>query len=126
MASGAFLRSLTRHEELAALLLMRGHCLEDNGRLAEAQVAYALAHQSFPSNPYTLPFLADAVQADLDRSPMFARRKVRLPPRMPTMDESIRMAEELNAANAQNPSQWYHQAPTGAPWPAMNPTGGMP
>ena len=77
-------------------------------------------------DPFALTFLADAVQANLDRSPMFARRPARVLPRMPTMDESIRMADEVNVQNAETQSQWYHQAPASTPWPAMNPSGVMP
>ena len=43
--AGLYLKSLTPQEELASFLASRGHCLLDNGRTAEAQVAYALAHQ---------------------------------------------------------------------------------
>lgn len=38
-----FLQSLTPEEEIADFLVMRGHCLEDNGRIAEACEAYRLS-----------------------------------------------------------------------------------
>jgi len=128
LASGAFLRALSPREELAVFLQMRGHCLEDNSRLAEAQVAYALAHQLFPSYPFALPFLAEAVQADLDRSPVFARRKMHAPARMPTAEESIRLADEINSRNSANLARlWRDSASPAVPWPAApHFTGGMP
>ena len=44
-----FLRSLTAAEELGLFLEMRGHCLFDSGRLAEAQVMYANAYRLMPA-----------------------------------------------------------------------------
>ena len=43
-----YLRSLTSAEELAVFLTHRGYCLEDIGRLDEAQVAYAMANRFAP------------------------------------------------------------------------------
>ncbi len=67
--AGIYLVSLTPSEELAAFLAVRGHCLEDNDRLAEALAAYALAHQLAPKSPEYLAFLADAVRKARSRSP---------------------------------------------------------
>jgi hypothetical protein len=44
-----FLMSLTAAEELGLFLEMRGHCLFDTGRLAEAQVMYANAYRLMPA-----------------------------------------------------------------------------
>lgn len=41
----AFLRSLTPAEELAVFLQTRGHCLYDNGDIAEAQVTYSYSYK---------------------------------------------------------------------------------
>lgn len=43
IASKKFLSSMSRREELACLLASRGHCLEDNGQLAEAVEVYQAA-----------------------------------------------------------------------------------
>jgi len=63
LASGRYLRPLTRAEELALFLETRGHCLADNGRFAEAAEAYGRAHQLAPqwsqyqSHAYALALL---------------------------------------------------------------------
>lgn len=62
--NGWFLRSLAPAEELAVFLMQRGHCLEDNGRLHEAQVAYALAHRFAPSSPEALVYLTELIRKD--------------------------------------------------------------
>jgi hypothetical protein len=49
-AGGWYLKSLTPLEELASFLATRGHCLTDNGRLAEAVQAYEWAHQLVPDD----------------------------------------------------------------------------
>ncbi len=41
--SGQYLKSLSVAESLATFLAARGHCLEDNGRMALARVSYAQA-----------------------------------------------------------------------------------
>lgn len=48
VASGRYLRPLTRAEELAAFLETRGHCLMDNQRFAEAREAYEQAGRAAP------------------------------------------------------------------------------
>jgi hypothetical protein len=59
-----YLRSLTPSEELAIFLMQRGHCLEDTGRLAEAQVAYAIAHRLAPKSPEGLDYLVNVVRRE--------------------------------------------------------------
>lgn len=59
-----FLRSLEPAEELAVFLMQRGHCLEDNGRLPEAQVAYTLAKRFAPKSPEAVAYLANALRND--------------------------------------------------------------
>jgi tetratricopeptide (TPR) repeat protein len=49
LATGHYLKSLGAREELAVFLAARGHCLQENGRLPEAQVAYAQAHRLDPA-----------------------------------------------------------------------------
>ena len=63
-ANDWFLRSLTPAEELAVFLMQRGHCLEDTGRTAEAQAAYAIAHQFAPKSPEALAYLIKVVRAE--------------------------------------------------------------
>jgi hypothetical protein len=65
MAAGWYLRSLTPAEELAEFLMNRGHCLLDNGRIPEAQGAYAMAHRLAPACPSGLRFLIEAVNREL-------------------------------------------------------------
>jgi hypothetical protein len=43
------LKSLTPSEEFSLFLEMRGHCLFDAGRIAEAQIMYAHAYRLFPT-----------------------------------------------------------------------------
>lgn len=47
--TGRYLRPLTPSEELALFLETRGHCLMDNGRFAEARVAYEQAYALAPN-----------------------------------------------------------------------------
>jgi len=47
---GCFLRSLTPAEELGLFLEIRGHCLYDEGKTAEAMVIYAYAYQLMPDS----------------------------------------------------------------------------
>jgi tetratricopeptide (TPR) repeat protein len=55
-----YLKSLTPAEELALFLSLRGHCLKEAGRTAEAIAAYSEAVRFAPeSRPYRL-LLADA------------------------------------------------------------------
>ena len=49
--AGRYLKSLTPHEELAVFLAARGHCMEDNGRLLEAKLAYEHAVKLVPTEP---------------------------------------------------------------------------
>ena len=62
---GDYLKSLTPAEELAVFLATRGHCLEANGRLAEAQLAHAQAHALAPKSPVYLAFLAASVKKEM-------------------------------------------------------------
>lgn len=64
MMNDWFLRSLTPAEELAVFLMQRGHCLEDTGRTAEAQVAYAIAHKLAPKSPEALDYLVNVVRRE--------------------------------------------------------------
>lgn len=63
-ANDWFLRSLTPAEEFAVFLMQRGHCLEDTGRTAEAQVAYAIAHQLAPKSTEALAYLVNVVRGE--------------------------------------------------------------
>jgi hypothetical protein len=87
--AGIYLVSLAPSEELAAFLAVRGHCLEDNGRLAEALVAYSLAHQLAPKSPEYLAFLADAVRKARSRP---------LSPHRPAGDVSTRSSVHRSPA----------------------------
>jgi hypothetical protein len=49
-AEGWYLKSMTPLGELASFLVMRGDCLTDNGRLAEAVEAYAWAGEVAPDD----------------------------------------------------------------------------
>lgn len=52
LRTGQYLRPLSAAEEVALFLGNRGHCLEDNGRLAEAHDALSHAVQLAPSSSY--------------------------------------------------------------------------
>jgi hypothetical protein len=58
---GHYLKSLSPGEELAVFLSARGHCLEDNGRKADALVCYAQALQRRPDSPDYFSFLANSM-----------------------------------------------------------------
>jgi hypothetical protein len=74
IADGQYLRSLSAAEELGVFLAARGHNLIDNGRLHEAQVAYAVAHRLHPTSKDILSFLADAVARE--KPPVGSARSV--------------------------------------------------
>ncbi len=71
---GEYLRALTPREELALFLAGRGHCLDENGREAEAYVAYAHAYELAPKQPENLVFLRRALRESIDL-PALARQK---------------------------------------------------
>lgn len=98
VASGAYLRNLTASEELAVFMSARGHCLEDTGRLPEAQVAYALAHLKAPAFPNGLGFLTAAIERERPTLGAHSFRPRRLPERAPSDYRSI---DELNEYNRQ-------------------------
>ena len=68
-----YLKSLTPAEELRQFSRRHGHCFDENGRLAEAHVAYALAHQLAPKSPEYFAFLVDSLQQAMV-GPSFHRR----------------------------------------------------
>jgi len=98
-SNGWYLRSLTSSEEFAVFLMQRGHCLEDNGRKAEAQVAYAMAHQHAPKSPEALDFLASVVREEaIARSSADSQAFSTKPKRDPSAQwatEQRRQAEEI-------------------------------
>ena len=57
-AEGWYLKSMMPREELASFLAMRGDCLTDNGRLAEAVQAYEWASALVPRDQRYLQILA--------------------------------------------------------------------
>lgn len=59
--AGHYLKSLSPGEELAVFLSARGHCLEDNGKTAEAVVSYAQALRRKPDSPDYFAFLANSM-----------------------------------------------------------------
>jgi tetratricopeptide (TPR) repeat protein len=59
---GEYLKTLDPSEEFAVFLAARGHCLQDNGRFAEAHVAYAYAHKLDPTARDYLGFLLESVK----------------------------------------------------------------
>ena len=59
---GLYLKSLSPKEELACMLAARGHCLDDNGRLAEACVAYAQACEQDSTGPAYYQFLSHTMR----------------------------------------------------------------
>ena len=99
LKSGQYLKSLTPPEEFAVFLAARGHCLQDTGRLREAEVAYAHAHRMAPQSGEYLGFLADAVQKEI--GPMrLATGDPRENPRAPRDPmEELRRIEAMNAQN---------------------------
>jgi tetratricopeptide (TPR) repeat protein len=56
-----FLRNMSRLEELALFLSIRGHCLADSDRYAEAIEAFQAARRFAPDDPHYRAFLDDAV-----------------------------------------------------------------
>jgi hypothetical protein len=62
---GYFLKSMSPADELATFMASRGDCLEANGKLPEAQVAYAQAHSLAPQYPPYLAMLAMTVVREI-------------------------------------------------------------
>ena len=69
LASGRYLRPLTRSEEFALFLETRGHCLADNGRFDQARTAYQQAHRV--SNGWS------PLEGNLDWLAMLERQAIR-------------------------------------------------
>jgi hypothetical protein len=74
--SGEYLKSLSVAESLAVFLAARGHCLEDNGRRAEARVSYAQAAALAPKRSIYQGYLVQSM--GFGPSPAF--QQVRQPP----------------------------------------------
>jgi len=75
---GEFLKSLSPQEELAAFLASRGHCLNDNGRFAEARECYAAAARLHPNYQGYQHFVAVS-EAFIAHRASGATRPLRLP-----------------------------------------------
>jgi tetratricopeptide (TPR) repeat protein len=67
-AANGYLKSLSSSEELALFMATRGHCLLDNGRLQEAQVAYAHAHRLDPNRACYYHWLTSSVAQEMKPS----------------------------------------------------------
>jgi hypothetical protein len=61
VSNGYYLKSMPPGEEFAVFLSARGHCLEDNGRKAEAVVSYAQALARKPDSPDYFAFVAGSL-----------------------------------------------------------------
>jgi hypothetical protein len=70
---GGYLKSLTAEQEVAAFLALRGHCLEDNGRLAKACEVYRWACRLAPHDPHFQAFLEHAEIVRERRVPLLSR-----------------------------------------------------
>jgi hypothetical protein len=125
LTSGSYFRSLTPKEELATFMQARGHCLEDNGRLADAQLAYAHAHVLAPHFPYGVAFLAEAVQKEFRASPLAMRPLRKTPSRRRSAEEMMLLADEINTRNAER-SRLQSQPALAAPFPPYLPNGIVP
>lgn len=64
--NGCFLRSLTPEEELGLFLEIRGHCLYDEGRMAEAMVMYAYAYQLMPDSMARLANIEKVLKCEVN------------------------------------------------------------
>jgi len=128
---GYYLKSLSSAQELAVFLEARGHCLLDNGRAVDAQVAYAHAHRLAPGSPDGLSYLLDAIQReDAVRLAAFAFRFGQGLPRGPDRQGYRQMPTDplaelrrIEAINAENRARMERMAP-----PAVShlPQAGMP
>lgn len=67
LENGWYLKSLRPIDELAVFLQNRAHCLLDNGRISEAQIAFAWAHHLAPHDPLGIMRLVDAVNMEATR-----------------------------------------------------------
>jgi hypothetical protein len=74
--AGEYLQSLNAAESFAVFLAARGHCLEDNGRRAEARVSYVQAAALAPKRTIYQGYLVQSM--GFARSPAF--QQVRQPP----------------------------------------------
>jgi len=127
LKAGQYLQSLTPAEELAEFLAARGHCLQDNGRLAEAQVAYAHAHALNPKSWLLYGFLAEAVGKERGSGMAASAQPTRRfqPPRDP--EAALREVEAINAYNRRLMEQMMRppQPPQPA-WPGQPGSGAEP
>jgi len=134
--TGLYLKSLTPPDELAGFLAARGHCLEDNGRLAEARVAYALAHQLAPKSPEYMAFLAKTLPRAESVPPFAAgssRRAVPYAGTMfgPTLPNASQQQQVFYPPGASSPYNMPFTAPVAgqSQLPTQNPfqpQGGLP
>jgi hypothetical protein len=62
---GHFLRNLDPIEELGMFMGTRGHCLQDQGHLLDAIVAFAHAHRLAPADPHYFAFLLGAINMQI-------------------------------------------------------------
>ena len=67
LKSGYYLRSLTAAEELSTFLCYRGNSLEDTGKIAEAQIAFAYSYYFEPGQAKNLMPLAVGVEVEILR-----------------------------------------------------------
>jgi hypothetical protein len=100
--AGEYLKSLSVAESLATFLAARGHCLEDNGRRADATVSYAQAAALAPKRTIYQGYLVQSM--GFARSPVFP--PVRQPPN-PAMVYSPYEPPYLPPENGHSP---YHAA----------------
>ena len=97
LKAGHYLKSLSPGEELAVFLSARGHCLEDNKRIAEARVCYAQALQRCPNHPDYSSFLVASL--GLQQYPDFY-----VPPRRPPPERSTAPTSAYNPFAYSNPN----------------------
>ena len=133
--AGIYLKSLTPPEELAGFLAARGHCLEDNGRIAESRVAYASSSPVGTRSPEYEAFLANTMPTEA--VPAFAAGSSRRPvpytgtmvgPTVPNASQQRQVFYPPGASSPYNtpitaPIPGQPQLPTQNP---LQPQGGFP
>lgn len=127
--SCGYLKTLTPAEELAEFLADRGHCLLDNDRLHDAQLAYGFAHQLAPDSRLMLAFFSDSVGQEVAR--LSAPANALTMQRMPNdSDADVARVEAINAARRQQlDGEWRQTMPSrtvGAYTPDATNTGKYP
>ena len=134
LKQGWYLKSLTPAEELAVFLQNRANCLMDNGRFAEAKVAFTHSYRLAPQDPLGPAQIASAAQAGKPRY-VAAPRGVRgrgivdefgVPFVYPNPMADVERINAINRANMERLTRPPQPGAEQPPYAPVNPYGPQP